>query len=154
MSKVWTVFQIEAEIVHFSLVISWSKRVETLILSLDFKNCPEYCFQKALKMRKTLITAFFCLSTSVIACSAYFVNKKAHSAVNKPNIVTIMADDLCVGMLDIAIQQGFMPNLKKYIINKGTSFNNSFVSNSLCCPSRSTFLTGQYTHNHQVSRLA
>jgi arylsulfatase A-like enzyme len=33
---------------------------------------------------------------------------------------------------------------------KGTTFRNSYVSYPLCCPSRATFLTGQYAHNHGV----
>jgi arylsulfatase A-like enzyme len=33
---------------------------------------------------------------------------------------------------------------------QGTTFSNSFVSFSQCCPSRATFLTGQYPHNHGV----
>ncbi len=33
---------------------------------------------------------------------------------------------------------------------EGTTFANSFVSLSLCCPSRATFLTGRYAHNHRV----
>ena len=32
----------------------------------------------------------------------------------------------------------------------GTTFQNSYVSYPLCCPSRATFLTGQYAHNHGV----
>ena len=36
------------------------------------------------------------------------------------------------------------------LIDKGTTFDESFVSNSLCCPSRVTILRGQCTHNHQI----
>ena len=43
-----------------------------------------------------------------------------------------------------------MPNVKTLIADQGVTFDNSFVSYSLCCPSRSTFLTGQYAHNHGV----
>ncbi len=33
---------------------------------------------------------------------------------------------------------------------EGTTFENAFVTNSLCCPSRATILRGQYTHSHQI----
>ncbi|MDP8964098.1 MAG: sulfatase [Cyanobacteriota bacterium] len=68
----------------------------------------------------------------------------------KPNIVVIMTDDLTVGQLNLAVRQGWMPNLKHHVIDRGTTFTKSFVSDSLCCPSRATFLTGQYPHNHGV----
>src|SRR5688572_23202005 len=66
------------------------------------------------------------------------------------NVVVIMVDDLDVGSLEKAVASGFMPNLKTYIYNKGKTFSNAFVSYSLCCPSRATFLTGQYAHNHGI----
>ena len=43
-----------------------------------------------------------------------------------------------------------MAQVKTLIGQQGMTFTNSFVSFSLCCPSRTTFLTGQYAHNHQV----
>ncbi|TML17470.1 MAG: hypothetical protein E6G31_00735 [Actinobacteria bacterium] len=46
--------------------------------------------------------------------------------------------------------RGSLPNVKSLIADQGVTFDNSFVSYSLCCPSRSTFLTGQYAHNHGV----
>jgi arylsulfatase A-like enzyme len=43
-----------------------------------------------------------------------------------------------------------MPNVRGLLADQGVTFDNSFVSYSLCCPSRATFLTGQYAHNHGV----
>ena len=43
-----------------------------------------------------------------------------------------------------------MDNVNSLIGGQGATFTNSFVNYSLCCPSRATFLTGQYMHNHGV----
>ncbi|MGH2739564.1 MAG: sulfatase family protein [Actinomycetota bacterium] len=71
-------------------------------------------------------------------------------ASSRPNIVVIMADDLDVESLAVLRNHGFMPNLERYVARPGIEFRNSFVTYSLCCPSRATFLTGQYAHNHMV----
>lgn len=62
----------------------------------------------------------------------------------RPNIVVVMADDQNVETLRV------MTNVRTLLAAQGTTFDNSFVSYSLCCPSRATFLTGQYAHNHGV----
>ena len=66
-----------------------------------------------------------------------------------PNVVLILTDDLTAGELNPNTLK-HMPNIKSLLIDKGTTFDNSFVSNSLCCPSRATILRGQYTHSHQI----
>jgi N-acetylglucosamine-6-sulfatase len=66
------------------------------------------------------------------------------SSIEKPNILVLETDDQTVESLRV------MPNVKTLIADQGVTFDNSFVSYSLCCPSRSTFLTGQYAHNHGV----
>ena len=43
-----------------------------------------------------------------------------------------------------------MHNVNSLIGGRGVTFPNSFVNYSLCCPSRATFLTGDYMHNHRV----
>jgi arylsulfatase A-like enzyme len=43
-----------------------------------------------------------------------------------------------------------MPELRSSVIEEGTSFQNTFISYPLCCPSRATILTGLYAHNHDV----
>jgi arylsulfatase A-like enzyme len=68
-------------------------------------------------------------------------------ASGKPNIVTIMVDDLDQGSFDILLANGLLPNIQKNILGTGVGFTESYVANSLCCPSRATYLTGQYSHN-------
>ena len=43
-----------------------------------------------------------------------------------------------------------MPELRSLVIEEGASFQNTFISYPLCCPSRATILTGLYAHNHDV----
>jgi arylsulfatase A-like enzyme len=61
-----------------------------------------------------------------------------------PNIIFIIADDLDARSVE------HMPELQSLLADRGTTFENAFVTHSLCCPSRSSTLRGQYTHNHQV----
>ncbi|GAA2594720.1 sulfatase [Actinomadura fulvescens] len=73
------------------------------------------------------------------------------AAAPKPNIVVIMTDDQA---LRDAAGNGtwlnHMPKTRRLLADQGTTFTNSFVTYSWCCPSRATFLTGQYPHNHGV----
>src|SRR5688572_3032919 len=62
----------------------------------------------------------------------------------KPNFVFILTDDQ-----DTATVQ-YMPRLQELLVEQGTTFENMFVTNPLCCPSNVTLLTGQYSHNHQI----
>ncbi len=55
-----------------------------------------------------------------------------------------MTDDQTVESLRV------LANVRRLVADEGVTFDSSFVSFSLCCPSRATFLTGQYAHNHGV----
>ena len=69
---------------------------------------------------------------------------RAASPEARPNIIFILTDDQDTKSV------AFMPRLKTLLIDQGTTFSNFFVTYSLCCPSRSSILRGQYPHNHQV----
>ena len=63
---------------------------------------------------------------------------------DRPNVILILTDDLDAGSIS------HMPNLRSLLIERGTTFENAFVTDSLCCPSRATILRGQYAHNHEI----
>ncbi len=65
-------------------------------------------------------------------------------AQDRPNVLVVMTDDQTVESLRM------MQNVKTLLAAEGASFSRNFATFSLCCPSRATFLTGQYSHNHGV----
>jgi arylsulfatase A-like enzyme len=60
-----------------------------------------------------------------------------------PNIVLVLTDDLSWNLVP------YMAEVRK-MQRQGMTFTNYFVTNSLCCPSRASILTGLYPHNHGV----
>ena len=69
----------------------------------------------------------------------------------KPNFVIILSDDQCWDTVDATHQSpkrpGYvMPNVKKELTDSGVTFTEGHVTTSLCCPSRTSILTGEYAH--------
>ena len=69
---------------------------------------------------------------------------QAQEASEQPNIVLILTDDQRTGDLK------HMPNVQKLLVQEGTTFERFTISQPRCCPSRATFLTGRYSHNHRT----
>jgi arylsulfatase A-like enzyme len=70
----------------------------------------------------------------------------------KPNFVIILSDDQRWDTIDAKHQSpsrpGYvMPNVKSELIDSGVTFPEGYVTTALCCPSRTSILTGQYSHN-------
>lgn len=60
----------------------------------------------------------------------------------KPNIILVLVDDQ-----DIYAMSN-MPRLKSLIADRGVTFTNFITTTPVCGPSRASFLTGLYAHNH------
>lgn len=67
----------------------------------------------------------------------------AAHAQDRPNIIFVLTDDLAGNLVD------YMPTLRR-MQRQGTTFTDYFVTDSLCCPSRSTTFTGKFPHNTGV----
>jgi hypothetical protein len=63
----------------------------------------------------------------------------------RPNIVFVLTDDLSWNLVQ------YMPHVLK-MQKEGVTFMNYLVTDSLCCPSRSSIFTGRYPHNTGIFR--
>src|SRR5690349_2150781 len=64
-------------------------------------------------------------------------------AAKPPNIVFVLTDDLSWNLVQ------YLPQVQK-LQSEGMTFTNYVVTDSLCCPSRSSILTGRFPHDTGV----
>jgi N-acetylglucosamine-6-sulfatase len=63
---------------------------------------------------------------------------------HRPNVVVVMTDDQRASDLEP------MRKTRRFVAGQGATFRNFYATFPLCCPSRATFLTGVYAHNHGI----
>jgi arylsulfatase A-like enzyme len=72
------------------------------------------------------------------------------TAANRPNIVFIMSHDHAAHAIGAyGSRVNTTPNIDR-LAREGMRFDNVFVTNSICTPSRAAILTGQYSHRNGV----
>ena len=91
------------------------------------------------------INAGFFILTAIFSCSPSKTDQTVHSD-SRPNIVFIMTDDHAEKAISSYGHDLLQtPNIDR-LANEGIRFENSFVTNSICAPSRAVLLTGKYSH--------
>ncbi len=88
-----------------------------------------------------------------IACYGCQNKEATETTKDQPNILFIFSDDHAAHAIsaysDRLIQT---PNLDR-LAEEGMRFDNCFVTNSICTPSRATVLTGKYSHKNSSLTL-
>ncbi len=105
---------------------------------------------RAMKARRVVIgSAAGILAAAVIVTFAGAHTRARHSAAvaahRRPNIVFVLTDDLAWNL----VTKRYMPHVVA-LEKQGVTFTNYFVTDSLCCPSRSSIFTGLVPHNTKV----
>jgi arylsulfatase A-like enzyme len=77
------------------------------------------------------------------AATQRLTGSRGSVSAERPNIVFILADDFSTELVQ------YMPHLRS-LMQRGMSFSNYTVSDSLCCPSRSSIFTGMFPHDTGV----
>ena len=102
----------------------------------------------------TLPTSIRFLIAATIASSCAYSHA---SSDERPNVLFIMSDDHTTQA--ISAYGGRLasvcptPNIDR-LANEGMLFNNCFVTNSICSPSRAAILTGKYSHKNGVYKFS
>ncbi len=113
---------------------------------------------------RPVLGALFALALVAAACVAGPAGAPTARAGDapKPNVVLILTDDQrfdtigrCLNGFDPtdydAGTDACMPNLQSLLMANGSTFQRGYVTTSLCCPSRSTILSGRYARHHGVT---
>jgi arylsulfatase A-like enzyme len=89
------------------------------------------------------VLALALATTGASAPAASSGPASAKQASDHPNIVFVLTDDLSWNLVK------YMPHVQA-MRNQGETFSRYFVTDSLCCPSRSSIFTGRVPHNTGV----
>ena len=90
------------------------------------------------------LAAALAVAAAIAVPSVPRASRAATPLQQRPNIIVILTDDMRWDELEN------MPYVQKYLTAKGIEYTNAFVPNSLCCPSRSTILSGQFSNHTGV----
>ena len=79
--------------------------------------------------------------------------KNKDTEIKRPNFLFVLIDDQPYDAIESSGRYPFLktPNMSR-LEQEGATFSNFFVTQSICSPSRASFLTGTYPHIHGVNQ--
>lgn len=82
-----------------------------------------------------------------IGVIVFLAGTNVQAQTNRPNMVFFLTDDLD---LELGSMMKPLVRTRMLIGDDGVTFANAYVTTPLCCPSRSSIMTGRYAHNAGV----
>src|SRR5712691_8283960 len=105
---------------------------------------------------RMLLTPTTCIGSAAAAAPpAPVAGVSPRVSGSSPNLLIILSDDQRWDTFDATHESPnrrgpVMPILKSELIDSGVTFTHGYVTTALCCPSRTSILTGQYSHDTGV----
>ena len=111
-------------------------------------------------MKKNSVTGLnnifllICCIAFIMSCTSVNAQKNQRATESKkPNFLFVLVDDQPFDAMGISGRYPFLktPNMDR-LAKEGANIENFFVTQSICSPSRASFLTGTYPHIHGVNQ--
>jgi N-sulfoglucosamine sulfohydrolase len=101
-------------------------------------------------MKKRILVPYLLLQVFIFSCQL------EKEEIQPPNIIWLMAEDISLDLACYGMKAVKTPTLDR-MAQEGIRFNNCFVTNPICSPSRSAMMVGTHqvktnSHNHRSNR--
>lgn len=145
-----------SNVTHNSATLSWNASTDNTAVTnyRIYRNATQVGTSSSTSFSDTNLTPETTYTYTVSALDAasnasdqstglIVVTSQAPAQTGKPNIVVINLDDMRTDSLQ------YMPKVKRWLQDAGTTFPNGYVSTPSCCPSRASLMSGRYVHNNR-----